>query len=479
MPIKKIDIFDFDGTLVFTPFPAEGKRQYRAATGRSWPHKKWWDEPASLKEPLTWEPNNPVIADFQDSLDDPDILTIMMTGRVPELESRVLGILKEYGVKPEESYFKGFSPTVEWKKEMLGQFVLDHPDAESIEMWEDRPPHADIFEELDLGIPLSVNRIPQKLNEKIVKRYARNTHYHPEDFTAYFMLGVPGAGKSTYVKENLADTAICNPDYSEDYVEGAIKKFERQLELCEANVAFDFIGSNVPLLKRLTESCFLYGYNPRVIYVRTSPIVASYRATMREFDSDAPIGDRGRHVSYTEIEHCFRRINESMPEIIDTVGPKNVHVYNGKNLRMLGESADIKFMLREGRKKGRSAGICVLRKFGDDWKILVLRLYKGYDLPKGRIDPGEDPLEAARRECREETSIYKLNFKWGDECSTNERMTMFAATTAQDPKIVANPKTGEKEHHQAIWMSLDKAEEKVYTHLKDALAWVKDLVKEN
>lgn len=478
MTKTKLDIFDFDGTLVFTPFPSEGKREFREKTGKKWPHRAWWTRPESLEPPLTWEPNEDVISDFRNSIDDDATLTVVMTGREQNTAERVKAILKDCGVEPEAFYFKEWGPTVKWKRHMITTLLEENPDIASIEMWEDRPEHADEFEEqgVKLEMPLTVNRIPERVDEKAIRKYARKTHYHPEDFTAYLMLGVPGSGKSTFVRENLGDIVVCNPDYTENYVEGAIKKFEENIMLSESDIAFDFVGTNIPLMKRLVRACWAGGYNPRVVYVRTSPVVASYRATIREVDDGSPVGDAGRHVSYTEIEHCFKKINECMPQIREIVGSKNISVFDGRRTRMLGECSHVSYMLREGRKKGRSAGVCVLRKFDDGWKILVLRLYKGYDLPKGKIEKGEDVLAAAQRECAEEAGIKQLDFRWGDRCSTNERLTMFAAVTTQDPTIRKNPETGRKEHHQALWMSLDDAEKKVYPHLRDAVAWVKTLV---
>ncbi|NPA94834.1 MAG: NUDIX domain-containing protein, partial [Thermodesulfobacteria bacterium] len=56
----------------------------------------------------------------------------------------------------------------------------------------------------------------------------------------------------------------------------------------------------------------------------------------------------------------------------------------------------------------------VVRKDDDgQWKFLLLRAYGYWDFPKGIVEPGEDPVEAAKRETREETTITDLDFKWG------------------------------------------------------------------
>lgn len=59
-------------------------------------------------------------------------------------------------------------------------------------------------------------------------------------------------------------------------------------------------------------------------------------------------------------------------------------------------------------KKSQSAGGVVV---GPDKKILVIKQfgrYLSYSLPKGHIEPGEDPLKAAIREVFEEGGISQL-----------------------------------------------------------------------
>jgi 8-oxo-dGTP pyrophosphatase MutT (NUDIX family) len=60
--------------------------------------------------------------------------------------------------------------------------------------------------------------------------------------------------------------------------------------------------------------------------------------------------------------------------------------------------------------KRRSAGVVVLRRFDGDWRCLLLRCYRYWDFPRGEIEPGEDPLLAARREVAEETSLQTSTF---------------------------------------------------------------------
>ena len=66
-----------------------------------------------------------------------------------------------------------------------------------------------------------------------------------------------------------------------------------------------------------------------------------------------------------------------------------------------------------------SAGVVVVRRENNGWRLLVLRAWRNWDFPKGRVEPNETPLDAAIRETAEEASITDLNFRWGETfCET-------------------------------------------------------------
>lgn len=60
-------------------------------------------------------------------------------------------------------------------------------------------------------------------------------------------------------------------------------------------------------------------------------------------------------------------------------------------------------------KKENSAGIIVFKKIKNDIHYLILHYESGHwDFPKGHIEKGEDEIEAARRELKEETGIEDI-----------------------------------------------------------------------
>ena len=92
------------------------------------------------------------------------------------------------------------------------------------------------------------------------------------------------------------------------------------------------------------------------------------------------------------------------------------------------------------RHSGASAVVPFLSDpFGDDPQILLLKQYRYaaedylYELPAGRLDPGEDPADCARRELREETGCtaerveHLLTF-YTTPGFTDEKIHLFMAT---------------------------------------------------
>jgi ADP-ribose pyrophosphatase len=114
-------------------------------------------------------------------------------------------------------------------------------------------------------------------------------------------------------------------------------------------------------------------------------------------------------------------------------------VYNCKLFQVTEDKAvDPKTKFEIARSVVRHAGSAVMMAMDDKKRILLVRQYRLpaekqlWELPAGKVDDGEKPLEAAKRELVEETGYKakkwtKLASFWVSPGYVQERMTIFLA----------------------------------------------------
>ena len=116
-------------------------------------------------------------------------------------------------------------------------------------------------------------------------------------------------------------------------------------------------------------------------------------------------------------------------------------------------------------------------------QYLLLRAYKNWDFPKGLVEPGEQPLDAAKREVREETTLENLAFDWGtDYLDTGPynkgKISRYylARSDATKVHLPINPELGFPEHQEARWVGFDTALTMVSPRLKPVVQWASDII---
>ena len=143
--INKIDIFDFDDTLIYSPSPEQAKKilaKYNAKNGEhvsmNFDHASYWINPKSLDAPIVPKPtpflmlNHKISVDFYNSQRDPRRLTVVMTGRTKNFHPHM---------KPDRLYLMtGDKHTVDAKIEHIAKLLDEFPHVQEIEMWDDRGP---------------------------------------------------------------------------------------------------------------------------------------------------------------------------------------------------------------------------------------------------------------------------------------------------------------------------------------------------
>jgi 8-oxo-dGTP pyrophosphatase MutT (NUDIX family) len=130
-----------------------------------------------------------------------------------------------------------------------------------------------------------------------------------------------------------------------------------------------------------------------------------------------------------------------------------------------------------------SAGIVPVRRTPEGWRMLILRAYKNWDFPKGRIDPGEAPFAAAKREAAEEADLTDLVFPFGEICEdtapySGGKVARYYLAETRKEKIVlpVSPELGVPEHHEGRWVSLDEAAKLLPPRLQGVLAWARGVL---
>ena len=115
--------------------------------------------------------------------------------------------------------------------------------------------------------------------------------------------------------------------------------------------------------------------------------------------------------------------------------------------------------------------------------MLILRAYRNWDFPKGRIDPGEAPLAAAKREAAEEADLTDLAFTFGEVYHDTAPYSggkvaryYLAETKREDVMLPVSPELGVAEHHEGRWVDLDEAARLLPPRLQPTLAWARGVL---
>jgi bis(5'-nucleosidyl)-tetraphosphatase len=118
-------------------------------------------------------------------------------------------------------------------------------------------------------------------------------------------------------------------------------------------------------------------------------------------------------------------------------------------------------------------------------KYLLLRAYSYWDFPKGKCEAGEDAIETAFREAREEAGLVDIRlfennvYKETLPYTKKKKIARYYLTESLSPeqvKITPNPETGKVEHHEFRWCTYAEASELVGERLGLILDWAHEQV---
>ncbi|QSA96977.1 bis(5'-nucleosyl)-tetraphosphatase [Methylococcus sp. EFPC2] len=130
-----------------------------------------------------------------------------------------------------------------------------------------------------------------------------------------------------------------------------------------------------------------------------------------------------------------------------------------------------------------SAGAVIVRDEPPEPRYLLLRAFSYWDFPKGVVEAGEDPFDAAIREVGEETGLEALDFRWGKGYQETApygfgKVARYYLAESREGEVYLpiNPTLGRPEHEEFRWLNYDQAHALLAPRLKTILNWADWLV---
>ncbi len=130
-----------------------------------------------------------------------------------------------------------------------------------------------------------------------------------------------------------------------------------------------------------------------------------------------------------------------------------------------------------------SAGVVVVRDTPEGWRYLLLRAFNHWDFPKGMVEPGESPLDAAIREVKEETLISDLEFSWGEVYTQTGPYSRgkvaryyIARTLTTEVTLTVIEELGRAEHNEYRWVDETTALKLVSARVEPIVRWASALL---
>ena len=144
--MKTVHIFDFDGTLVDSPLPQEGKVMFTRITGRAYPYQGWWGREESLLPEYDIKPIPLVHEAYTEAKINGDAV-VLLTNRMSKLERHVVHVTNSLGMVFDQYSFKYDHRT---KSDRARDIIVRHfPEVDIVHVWEDMDEHVLDFRSLE------------------------------------------------------------------------------------------------------------------------------------------------------------------------------------------------------------------------------------------------------------------------------------------------------------------------------------------
>jgi len=149
--IRRLIAFDFDGTLIDSPDPENGKQFWQDKMGRAYPHLGWWGRPESLDlDVFEIKPFPSVLTQLKKEIVIPGSFVIVLTSRMEKLRPQVQAVLDANNIHVDKLDMKRSNKT---KGEKILRYVQELPDLKVINVYEDRDIDIESYESIRNQIP--------------------------------------------------------------------------------------------------------------------------------------------------------------------------------------------------------------------------------------------------------------------------------------------------------------------------------------
>jgi len=152
--MKRLAVFDFDGTLINSPESEEGRVQWSEKMGRPYPYSGWWGRPESLDlNVFDIKPFPSVLKQLKKELITPDTYVLVLTSRMEKLRPQVEAVLAANNIKVDKVDMKRAEKD---KGVKVLRYVQQFPELKIVNVYEDRDVDIEAYERIRPQMPEGV-----------------------------------------------------------------------------------------------------------------------------------------------------------------------------------------------------------------------------------------------------------------------------------------------------------------------------------
>jgi hypothetical protein len=149
--IKRLAVFDFDGTLIDSPEPENGKQFWQDKMGRPYPYSGWWGRPESLDlDVFEIKPFPSVLNQLKREQSTPNTYVVILTSRMEKLRAEVQAVLDANEIVVDKLDMKRAEGD---KGIKVLRYLSAFPTLEEINVYEDRDIDFEAYERIKTKLP--------------------------------------------------------------------------------------------------------------------------------------------------------------------------------------------------------------------------------------------------------------------------------------------------------------------------------------